>query len=216
MCRTVVFFHFCLYVLRSQHWLEGKWMHFTHESRYLHAQLSRAAVIVQPGHFNWSAVLVPVYKPRNGFTISTDSCPTSLHRGGEAACLLSACYYWMISRVDVSSLLTRQPTHKSSSGRRVARWAAQHRSSPHRSRNEENLAVAPLQRCLLSPGFVSICFCCLCIYNVLTSGCGNVEQRKSPICARLRSGRVGLIRLPATLSECLTHVWKMYLFFHPT
>lgn len=44
-------------------------MHFTHESRYLHAQLSRAAVIVQPGHFNWSAVLVPVYKPRNGFTM---------------------------------------------------------------------------------------------------------------------------------------------------
>lgn len=83
-------------------------MHFTHESRYLHAQLSRAAVIVQPGHFNWPAVLVPVYKPRNGFTISTDSCPTSLHRGREAACLLSACYYWMISRVDVSSLLTRK------------------------------------------------------------------------------------------------------------
>lgn len=141
-------------------------MHFTHESRYLHAQLSRAAVIVQPGHFNWSAVLVQYTSPGTDLQCSTDSCPTSLHRGGEAACLLSACYYWMISRVDVSSLLTRKPTHKSSSGRRVARRAAQHRPSPHRSTNQEGLAVAPLQRCLLSPGFVSICFCCLCIYNV--------------------------------------------------
>lgn len=87
-------------------------MYFTHESRYLHAQLSRAAVIVQPGHFNWSAVLVPVYKPGKGFTISTDLCPTLLHWGGEAACLLSACYYRTNSRVNVLRLLTSQPTQK--------------------------------------------------------------------------------------------------------
>lgn len=56
-------------------------MYFTHESRYLQTHLSREAVIVQPGHFNWSTVLARIYKPMNGFTISTDLRPTSLQQG---------------------------------------------------------------------------------------------------------------------------------------
>lgn len=77
--------------------------------RYLRTQLSGEVVIVQPGHFNCSAVLLPIHKPRNGFTISTDLYPTSLRWGGEAACLPSACCYWMI-------LLTRQQLTNQAAG----------------------------------------------------------------------------------------------------
>lgn len=152
---------FSYFFLRTQHWLEGKWMYYTHESRYLHTHLSCEVVIVQPGHFNWSAVLVPISKPINGYMISTDLCPTSLQRGGKAACLLSACYYWMISQVQA---FTDQATaHESSSGSTLSFWPPTV-SSPIQKRGCSHCRAFPTVFTSLS--FVSICFCCLCISNV--------------------------------------------------
>lgn len=76
-------------------------MYFTHESRYLHAQLSGEAVIILAGHFNWSAVLVTDTQTQE-WIYNFDRLVSNLTtpgRGGEAAWLLSACCNWTVSQV---------------------------------------------------------------------------------------------------------------------